>query len=250
MKNGLPNRSSFYKIAFFTMVLLNVAFLFSGFMDRRNRMKVEEIDAERVNIIDPNGKAVMVLSNSRLIPGPSMNGKTYPREYADGRQFFSGILFYNPQGDEVGGLIYTGFPKDSGYYAMEHLSFDQWKQNQVVALQYVDNGRTQRAGLRIYDRPKRVSMDEIFDRFKARNALPKGSVAYDSILKEIKASAERGDNGTERMFIGSLDQEAQIQFRDQKGNVRLKIVVDEAGDARIVFLDEKGNIVKNLSGKN
>jgi hypothetical protein len=239
---------SFYRMAFFIMALLNAAFLITGFTDRRKKIKAEEIDAERINIVDSSGKLLMALSNSRLIPGPSMNGKTYPREYADGRQFFSGIIFYNPQGDEVGGLIYTGFPKDSGYFAMEHLSFDQWKQNQVVALQYIDNGKTQRAGLRIYDRPKNVPLDEIFDRFKIKNALPKNSHAYDSIMKEIKTSADRGDNGAERMFIGSLDQEAQIQFRDKKGHIRLKLFVDDNGEAKIVFLDEKGNIVKTLSG--
>jgi hypothetical protein len=250
MKNDISLKLSFYRTALSVMVLINAAFLFIGFADKKNKMKAEEINAERINIVDSNGKVLMALSNSRLIPGPSINGKTYPREYADGRQFFSGIIFYNPQGDEVGGLIYTGFPKDSGYYAMEHLSFDQWKQNQVVALQYIDNGKTQRAGLRIYDRPKNVSLDEIFDRFKTRNALPRNSQAYDSIMKEIKTSAERGDNGVERMFIGSIDQEAQIQFRDKKGHPRLKLFVDDDGEAKIVFLDEQGNILKTFSANN
>jgi hypothetical protein len=103
---------------------------------------------------------------------------------------------------------------------MEHLSFDQWKQNQVVALQYIDNGKTQRAGLRIYDRPKNVPLDEIFDRSRTKNALPKNSYAYDSIMKEIKASTDRGDNGGRK----------------------------NVGEAKIVFPDEKGNIVKTLSG--
>jgi hypothetical protein len=48
------------------------------------------------------------------------------------------------------------------------------------------------------------------------------------------------------MFIGSLDQEAQIQFRDKKGRVRLKMFVDEDGEAKIIFLDEQGNIAKTL----
>jgi hypothetical protein len=60
-------------------------------------MKAEEINAERINIVDSNGKVLMALSNSRLIPGPSIDGKTYPREYADGRQFFSGIFFITPR---------------------------------------------------------------------------------------------------------------------------------------------------------
>ena len=49
----------------------------------------------------------------------------------------------NDQGDEVGGPIVDGVPRDSGRRcAVGHLSVDQWKQNQVVALQYLDNGRS------------------------------------------------------------------------------------------------------------
>jgi hypothetical protein len=37
-------------------------------------------------------------------------------------------------------------------------------------------------------------------------------------------------------------------MRDKKGNIRLKIFIAKDGEANIVFLDEKGNIVKNLKG--
>jgi hypothetical protein len=49
------------------------------------------------------------------------------------------------------------------------------------------------------------------------------------------------------MFNGSIDQEAQIQFRDKKGRTRLKLFVDDDGEAKIVFLDEKGNPLKTFS---
>lgn len=108
--------------------------VFTGFA-YQTRTRFTEIDAERLNIIGTNGKPVLVLANRRLIPGPSMNGKDYPRSLADGRELLSGMIFFNEQGDEVGGLIYNGITKASGYSALGHLSFDQWKQNQVVALQ-------------------------------------------------------------------------------------------------------------------
>ena len=61
--------------------------------------------------------------------GPSMNGKTYSRDVIDGREFMSGMIFFNELGDEVGGLIYAGIKKDSvNYSAVGHLSFDQWQQ--------------------------------------------------------------------------------------------------------------------------
>ena len=89
---------------------------------------------------------------------------------AEPRPHVSGMIFYNEEGDEVGGLIYNGIPRDyngiprdSGYSAVGHLSFDQWKQNQVVALQYIDNGRTRRSGLRVWDRPTDVSVARQLD---------------------------------------------------------------------------------------
>ena len=223
--------------------------LFSGF-DNKKRKRFSEIDAEKINILGVNGKPIMVLSNKQHIPGPSINGKTYPREFADGREHFSGIIFFNEDGDEVGGLIYTGIKKDSGYYAMEHLSFDQWKQNQVVAMQYIDNGKSRRAGVRIWDRPTNVSMDQLFDRFMTRNRLEKGSPAFDSITREIKASSDRGDNGVERLFIGSQDQVAQIQLRDNQGRIRARLYVNELGEGQLDFLDEKGKLIGKVPAKN
>src|ERR1700733_13467973 len=213
MEKKSVSQLAFFRIGFYILMILNVTFLLLSFRDRKGEGNFEVINAERINVMGTGGKPVLSLSNKRLISGPSMNGKNYPREYSDGRQFFSGIIFYNDDGDEVGGLIYNGFKKDSGYYSMEHLSFDQWKQNQVVAMQYLDNGKSKRAGLRVWDRPKNIPLDEIFDRYKIRNGLTKGSKAYDSVSAAIKVSSERGDNGVERMFIGSQDEEAQIQLR-------------------------------------
>jgi hypothetical protein len=245
METNLLKKINTLRFCVILLAVVNGIILFCAFDDHIKVKHFEQIDAERINIVGANGKPVMSLSNKRLIPGPSMNGKTYPKEYADGRQYFSGIIFFNEQGDEVGGLIYAGTPKDSGYFAMEHLSFDQWKQNQVVALQYLDNGKSRRAGLRVYDRPN-VPLDEIFDRYKLKNSLPKNSAAYDSVMREIKASDARGDNGTERMFIGSMDGVAQLQLKDKLGKVRAKLYVDKNGQARLDFIDATGNITKTL----
>ena len=244
----MNNQSKQIKLLMLSNIIcwaLLIFFITTSFK-KNEKEKFTEIDAERLNIIGTNGKPVLVLSNKRLIPGPSMNGKTYPKEYADGRELFSGMIFFNEDGDEVGGLIYTGIKKDSGYYAMEHLSFDQWKQNQVVALQYIDNSKTRRAGLRVWDRPG-VPLDQIFDRFKARNEVPKNSRAYDSIVNEIKASAARGDNGIERMFIGSQDEVAQIQLRDKQGKVKVKLYVDASGNPKLEFYNDKGEVINSLT---
>jgi hypothetical protein len=223
-------------------------FVLTGFITGKKE-KFTEIDAERINIVGENGKPVMVLANKRLIPGPSMNGKTYPREVSDGREMLSGIIFFNEQGDEVGGLIYNGIPKDSGYSALAHLSFDQWKQNQVVALQYLDNSKTRRAGLRIWDRPTDVPMDKELDRLLLFRNAGNDQRLKDSLRKEFQMARERGDNGVERLFIGSQDEVAQVQLRDKKGRIKAKLYVDPTGAAKLQFLDEQGKIISELPSR-
>jgi hypothetical protein len=205
------------------------------------RTKFTEIDAERLNIVGTNGKPVLVLANRRLIPGPSMNGKDYPRSLADGRDLLSGMIFFNEQGDEVGGLIYNGIKKEAGYSSLGHLSFDQWKQNQVVALQYLDNGNSRRAGLRVWDRPTDVSLDKQLDR--SLRLMNSTGNERESIRKEIDAARQQGELGNERLFVGSQDQTAQIQLRDKQGRVRVRLYVDAKDVARLEFLDEAGQVM-------
>ena len=213
----------------------------SGFGGRR-AMRLAELDVERLNVVGADGRPVLVLAGPGRLPGPRMNGKTYPATLADGRERLSGMIFFNEQGDEVGGLIFNGIPRDSGRYsAVGHLSLDQWKQNQVVAMQYLDNGRTRRAGIRVWDRPTDVSMDAQLDRLLATQGAT--GAARDSLRRESADAAARGESGVERLFVGSQDRTAQLLLRDTRGRVRARLAIDSLDVAQLQFLDEAGRVV-------
>jgi hypothetical protein len=202
--------------------------------------RFQEIDVERINVMGTDGRPVLVIANRRLIPGPTMNGKEYPRALADGREFLSGMIFFNEQGDEVGGLIFNGIKKEQGYSAVGHLSFDQWKQNQVVALQYVDTGSSRRAGLSVWDRPTDVQFVKQLERgARMLNATPEERAI---LRREADTEAVRGDLGAQRVFVGSRDATAQVQLSDPQGHVRARLSVDSHGAAVLEFLDEHGGI--------
>jgi hypothetical protein len=192
-------------------------------------------------VVGSDGKPVLVLANRRLIPGPAMNGKEYPRVLADGRDLVSGMIFFNEQGDEVGGLIFNGITKEQGYSAVGHLSFDQWKQNQVVALQYVDSGSSRRAGLSVWDRPPEVAFARHLER--GARMLEAAPAEREKLRREAEADGARGDYGAQRVFVGSRDRTAQVQLNDSQGRARARLVVDPAGAARLEFLDEAGSVV-------
>lgn len=219
-----------------------IVFIFLAGFDKVKNFK--EINAERINIIGTNGKPVLVISNRRLMPGPTLNGKTYERDVIDGREYMSGMIFFNELGDEVGGIQYAGIKKDStGYSAVGHLSFDQWNQNQVMALDYNDKSGNRYAGMRIWDRPVNASFDYMLDLLKEIKEAGQNKARLDSLYKLWNEAKGRGENGVERMFIGSKNEVAQIQLKDKKGNVRARLYIDDIGAAKMEFLDEKASVI-------
>src|SRR6266849_1706149 len=196
------------------------------------------LSVERLNIVDAVGHVLLVLSNGARLPGASFAGKEYPQSFV-GRGKSAGMIFLNEAGDEVGGLIYEGERRDSTYRAFGHLSFDQWKQNQVVAVQYQDNGATRSAGLQVWDRPTDVPSELQFALAERMLATAPGPVR-DSLNRErlrVRARIE----GTPRLFVGSEDRVAKVELRDLAGRVRLRLLVDSSGVGRLVFLDSTGN---------
>ena len=203
-----------------------------------------EIDVERLNVVGADGRPLLVLANRQRMPGPRIAGKEYPREYSEGRSLLSGMIFLNEEGDEVGGLLYNGFRKGDGadeYGAIEHLSFDQWKQNQVLALQYNDHGKSRRAGLTVWDRPTGYPLAEEFERAEKMERA-KGA-ELERLREEARAARASGSAGAQRLFVGSRDRVAQVELNDSKGRVRARLLVGEDDVARLEFLSETGAVV-------
>lgn len=198
-----------------------------------------ELTIERLNIVDSTGRLALVLANGARLPGAVFEGRAYPQSFV-GRGTSAGMIFFNQQGDEVGGLVYEGERRDSSYRAFGHLSFDQWKQNQVVAVQYQDNGQSRSAGVRVWDRPTEHSLEEQFRLALQLRTMPPGA-ARDSVDRD-RLRVRTAVQGTPRMFLGSEDRVAKLELRDAAGRVRLRLQVDSSGAGRIAFLDSVGRV--------
>jgi hypothetical protein len=199
---------------------------------------VEELTLQRLNIVDANGTLRMVLAGKdRMHPGV-IDGVTIDRPRP-----VAGMLFFNDEGDEVGGLTYTGTAAGGRGRANAGLMFDQLKQDQTVGISYSENNGRRSAGFEVWDRSDTVRLSELIKKLNDANTLPAGA-ERDAAVANIRATAPPGPR---RVFVGKTqDKAATIVLSDAQGKPRLRLVVDADGNPRLEFLDETGKVVERL----
>lgn len=205
--------------------------------------RVDVLDVERLNVLNADGSPALVLAGRGRLPGPTFEGREYPQELSGGRVQASGMIFFNERGDEVGGLTYHGQLAGEGYRASGGLMFDQFRQDQVVGIQYQDDGQSRSAGLNVWDRSTEISIARLLELVDAR-ARSEGA-ARETVQAEIDALARQGLSA-HRIFLGSRDRTASLLIRDTEGRPRVRLYVDADDAARLEFLDGEGNVVAAL----
>ncbi len=219
------------------MVVLSLA----AFRAATQKPHFQEIDVERINIVEPTGKLRMVISNGARSPAQTMHGKTFG---PGGDR--PGIIFYNDEGSENGGLGFFGRKQNGKVEAVGSLTFDQFDQDQVVALQYEEEGGVRQQGLTIMDRPD-IPLDSLMERHAAIRKMPDGPEKTRAMQQFV---AMQGGHmyGAPRLFAGrGRDKAAVVALSDADGRARLRLSVDSAGHARLDFVDADGRVTYSLS---
>jgi hypothetical protein len=75
-----------------------------------NNQRIAELDVERINVVDCDGTLRMTISNKDTLPNPVLHGKEFVRQGPK----VPGIIFYNDDGDECGGLMFGGTRDPNG----------------------------------------------------------------------------------------------------------------------------------------
>ena len=194
--------------------------------------RFDEITAGRINIVERDGKLRMVISNQKNQPPGSYDGKDLPK-----RDRPAGMIFFNDDGDECGGLVYDGSKKG----ASMTYSIDQYKNDQIMQLQYAqdkeNNGVNRSYGLKLWDRDDRFPTGKLIDYVDSLKKLEDTS-AYNAGIKKIRTE---GWLGHERLFVGKdIDGEVGLFLRDDKGTPRLKIYINKQNQPVIAMLDDSG----------
>jgi len=179
---------------------LAVTFL-SGSALRKSQV-FDEIQVHRIDVVEPDGTLRMVISNKAQLPGVIVKGKEQPP--SDRPQ--AGMLFYNEEGSETGGLIFGGHKNADGQVenCSGSLSFDRYGASQIVQLAGVDDVTDQSTGVSVRDTRQRIWV------------------------------GRKGDGA------------ATISLMDGSGRQRIALIAPSSGTPQLEFFDESGKVVQTL----
>lgn len=240
MRVSLRRQFLFLRVYAIATALAFVVLAAAAFRQAGRPQNLGEITVERINVVDGNGTLRMVISNKdRMHPGV-FDGKMIDRPRP-----VAGMIFFNDEGDEAGGLAYTGQDRDGARSADAGIMFDQLKQDQTIGFSYTESNGRRTAGFQVWDRPE-SRLSELIEQLNAANAIA-DRAERDKALAAIRAAAPQGPR---RVFVGKNgDREALVSLADAQGKPRLVLTVDPAGNSRIEFLDESGKVVTRVPGK-
>lgn len=198
--------------------------------------RFDEIDVERINIVEADGKLRMVLSNkARQHPG-IMDGVTYTERKGERPP---GLMFFNEKGDELGGLVFDG---NTGSGQGGSFTFDKFRGDQTLQLIHEEEpSGIYFAGLKIND--QNTPLNELINKQKEISKLPTKE-AQDAAYRSLR---EQGLLMTERLKLGKdTDKSSVIRMKDAKGKVRIELKVQADGNSNLNFFDESGKVMYSL----
>jgi hypothetical protein len=218
-------------LGFLTLALTVMVFLF--FQQSHGKEHFKEIDVERINVVESNGALRMVISNQKRQHPGAMGGKMLVA-----RERSAGMIFFNDEGDECGGLIYDGSQKQSSMV----YSVDQYKNDQIMQLQYSQDsssGKPVRSyGLKMWDRSDELPLGSLIRLNDSLQNLHNTSIQKDYLQK----LQSEGLLGIQRLFLGKTPAgEVGLFIKDDKGRLRLNIGLGSTNNIILQMLDTNGH---------
>lgn len=242
------NRELVFLRCFAATVALGTLFLASVAFKGEDKRRFDEIDVQRINIIEPDGTVKMVITNVHRFPNG--NEKINGRPTNEARKKRTGMLFFNEDGIECGGFIYDGAKRGSMHSSGLSLTYDQYDGDQVMQLltQDYDDGKQRKVSTSLVfnDRPvkeSQIKTSEIMREY--RQLLKLNPAEAERVIQKYEAQGLIG--ASPRIMLGkSKDQNNGLFLFDDKGNIKAKFYVDKGNKAKLDFYDDKGEIVASF----
>jgi len=210
--------------------------------------KFEAIDVERINIVEKDGTIKMVITNTERFPSGQEIADNRRGNHniivPDWRPKMSGMLFFNDEGIEVGGLGWSGVITESGHsqeFLLTHDAYDGDQQMILSSVDFMHNGeKVVGSKLVFQDRPPGESQLRMFQLLAEMEGLSDES--REAIIREY---VKEVGNGAIRMVLGrDPGMDIGLTFYDNNSCPRIRLYIDEDNNyAGLIFYDKEGNVL-------
>jgi len=219
-----------------TLITLLFGGLFTWLYCQSQQMTKEELTLKKLNLIGEDGTLRMVLSNEhRQNPGVIDGKPLSPRQRP------AGIIFFDNNGNECGGLTYNQEDKEGRINKEMSFTMDNYRNDQVLQLiddeSYKDGKAQIRRGMAINEFPVGATLADLI---KSADSIK----ATGDSTQRAKALAALFDQKSykRRLFVGRTNEDQSGLFLfDHQGRPRMQIFVDSLGNPQILALDTAGN---------
>lgn len=196
--------------------------------------KFDTIDVQRINVREDDGTLRMIIAGRDHIGGIVIGDREYPHP----NRTEAGMIFFNDEGAENGGLVFNGKVVAGRPVNAGSLTFDRWHQDQTIQMTSQEDGASRHAGFIVNDRPDQPMRYDQIGRLGAMTAGP----AKDAAVRDARMT------GTQRVYLGSNeDRSAELSLRDADGHKRLVFRVEPGGAASVTFLDQHGRAIGRIA---
>ena len=159
------------------------------------------------------------------------------QEYPNPNRTEAGMIFYNDQGDENGGLVFDGGLKNGEPTNGGSLTFDRWRQDQTLQLVSTEDGADRRVASDRQRSPRHAA------RFRCD-----GPLASD----ETGSGARRADREgrvrqrSPRLAGPHRGRHGRAGLSDPQGRPRLTLGVGKDGEPSVELRDAAGKVTRTL----
>ena len=240
----LERKINFLTAYAFLSALIISFFALSSFSKKDKVQEVDELIVKKITVVGEDNLPRMVLSNESRQHSGRMNGKDWEK-----RERPSGIIFFNNQGDECGGLVFQTKEKDGKITSGMSFTMDNYKDDQVIQILndefYTDGKAYIKRGISINEFPIGSNVDERNDKLKELSTIE------DENERKAKINELMEKEGSvNRLFIGKTKGNSSGLFlAGPDGSPKMMIYVDENGVPKIQTFNENGVVKDFLENK-
>ncbi len=216
----------------------------SSFTPTDNVKRFDEIVVKKLTVVSEDNLPRIVLSNENRQHSGRFNGKEMGK-----RERPSGIIFFNNQGDECGGLVYETKVKDGKITSGMSFTMDNYNDDQVVQIlndeYYADGKAYIQRGININQYPVGSNMEERNKRIEEINKIT------DEKERDLKLNQLWEKEGSvNRLFIGRTKGNSSGLFLSgPDGKPKMMIYVDDMGIPKIQTFNDDGEIKDFIENK-